>query len=117
MRTNILETEQFGDTDGLSKKLQKLSQRKDCEVLKKWFRSIKKHIYWSAISSVSGPEKVAKWTSLINHIQNVHVHENTLFPKCEHPDKASSDPKKWFQPDYVDDLINLLINEVFLDPH
>ncbi|CAM4598848.1 unnamed protein product [Leuciscus chuanchicus] len=82
---------------GLSKKLDKLSQNKDCKVLKTWLRSIKNHIYWSATSSVSGPEKLAKWTSLLNHIQNVHVHENPLFPKCEHPDRVSRDQKKWFQ--------------------
>ncbi len=83
---------------GLSKKLDKLSQRKDCKVLKTWLHSIKNHMYWSATSSVSGPEKVAKWTSLLNHIQNVHVHENPLFPKCEHPDRVSRDQKKWLQP-------------------
>ncbi|XP_059355164.1 uncharacterized protein LOC132092789 isoform X2 [Carassius carassius] len=83
---------------GLSKKLDKLSKMKDCEVLKKWLHSIKNHVYWSAISSESGPEKVAKWNSLQNHIQNVHVHENHLFPKCEHPDKVSRDLKKWIQP-------------------
>ncbi len=38
----------------------------------------KNHIYWSATSSVSGPENLAKWTSLLNHIQNVHVHENPV---------------------------------------
>ncbi|XP_067269187.1 uncharacterized protein [Pseudorasbora parva] len=83
---------------GLSKKLDKLSKMKDCEVLKKWLHGIKNHVYWSASSSESGPEKVAKWTSLQNHIQNVHVHDNHLFPKCEHPDKVSRDPTKWFQP-------------------
>ncbi|KAF4097383.1 hypothetical protein G5714_021391 [Onychostoma macrolepis] len=87
---------------GLSKKLDKLSQRKDCKVLKTWLHSIKNHIYWSATSSVSGPEKVAKWTSLLNHIQNVHVHEKPLFPKCEHPDRVSRDQKKWFQPGSVE---------------
>ncbi|XP_039518795.1 uncharacterized protein LOC120473159 isoform X2 [Pimephales promelas] len=82
---------------GLSKKLDKLSQNKDCKVLKTWLRSIKNHIYWSATSTVSGPERLAKWTSLLNHIQNVHVHENPLYPKCEHPDRVSRDRKKWFQ--------------------
>nr|XP_021331120.1 uncharacterized protein LOC110439428 isoform X1 [Danio rerio] len=83
---------------GLSKKLEKLSKRKECEVLKRWLKSIKNHVYWSATSSVSGPEKVAKLTSLLNHIQNIHVHNNPLFPKCEHPDVLSRDRKKWFQP-------------------
>ncbi|XP_073710642.1 uncharacterized protein [Misgurnus anguillicaudatus] len=83
---------------GLSKKLDKLSQKKECEILKKWLRSIKNHVYWSATSSSTGPEKVAKWTSLIDHIQNVHTHDNPLFPKCVHPDRVSTDPKKWFEP-------------------
>ncbi|XP_042340550.1 uncharacterized protein LOC121941750 isoform X2 [Plectropomus leopardus] len=83
---------------GLSKKLDKLAQNKDCEVLKKWLHSIKNHLYWTATSSTSGPEKVAKWTSLVNHIQNIHVHEDPIFPKCEHTDRVSRDPKKWFQP-------------------
>ncbi|XP_052429872.1 uncharacterized protein LOC127971108 [Carassius gibelio] len=83
---------------GLSIKLNKLSQKKGYQILKKWLRSIKNHVYWSAKSSTSGPEKVAKWTSLLNHIQNKHIHENPEFPKCAHPEKVSKDPKKWFQP-------------------
>ncbi|XP_039678178.1 uncharacterized protein LOC120572797 isoform X4 [Perca fluviatilis] len=83
---------------GLSKKLEKVAQNTDCGVLKKWLRSIKSHVYWSATSSTSGPEKVAKWMSMVNHIQNVHLHENPLFPKCQHPDRVSRDPSKWFQP-------------------
>ncbi|XP_031141020.1 uncharacterized protein LOC116039964 [Sander lucioperca] len=86
---------------GLSKKLDKLAQNKDCGVLKKWLRSIKNHVYWSATSSTSGPEKVAKWTSIVNHIQNVHLDENPLFPKCQHPDRVSRDPSKWFKPGSV----------------
>ncbi|XP_043119678.1 uncharacterized protein LOC122362317 [Puntigrus tetrazona] len=83
---------------GLFKKLDKLSQKKGFEILKKWLRSIKNHVYWCATSSTSGPEKVAKWTSLLNHIQNIHIHKNPEFPKCAHPDQVSRDPKRWFQP-------------------
>ncbi|XP_041951764.1 uncharacterized protein LOC121711937 isoform X2 [Alosa sapidissima] len=85
---------------GLSKKLEKL-QNKDCNVLKRWLPSIKNHVYWCATSSSTGPEKVAKWTSLLNHLQNVHVHEDPLFPKCLHPDRVSRDPNKWLQPGSV----------------
>ena len=60
--------------------------------------SIKNHVYWCATSSTTGPEKVAKWTSLLNHLQNVHDHEDPLFPKCLHPERASRDPNKWLQP-------------------
>ncbi|KAG1953552.1 hypothetical protein F2P79_010041 [Pimephales promelas] len=82
---------------GLSKKLDKLAKNKECGLLKKWRRSIRNHVYWCANSSTSGPEKVAKWTSLINHLQNVHTHDNPIFPKCAHPLTASNDQKKWFQ--------------------
>ncbi|XP_043110508.1 uncharacterized protein LOC122356107 isoform X2 [Puntigrus tetrazona] len=82
---------------GLSKKLQKLTKNKECGLLRKWQRSIRNHAYWCASSSTSGPEKVAKWTSLVNHLQNVHTHDNPIFHKCEHPVKESKDPNKWFQ--------------------
>ncbi|KAF4115269.1 uncharacterized protein LOC131535869 isoform X2 [Onychostoma macrolepis] len=81
----------------LSKKLQKLTKNKDCGLLRKWQRSIRNHVYWCATSSTKGPEKVAKWTSLVNHLQNVHTHDNPIFPKCEHPLTESKDPNKWFQ--------------------
>ncbi|XP_054452368.1 uncharacterized protein LOC129089057 [Anoplopoma fimbria] len=86
---------------GLSKKLSTLSKDKDCEVLKRWLPNIKQHVYWTASSSTSGPEKVAKWTSQINHMQNVHVHEDPIFPKCEHPNQSSRGPSKWLQPGSV----------------
>ncbi|KAA8583025.1 hypothetical protein FQN60_015571, partial [Etheostoma spectabile] len=94
----------------------KWQKNRQCVVLRKWLRSIKHHLYWSANSSKTGPEKVAKWTSLVNHIQNVHKHENPIFPKCEHPDRVLRDPTKWFLPAYVDDLMRLVFEEVFEDP-
>ncbi|XDV33410.1 hypothetical protein PO909_003834 [Leuciscus waleckii] len=83
---------------GLSNKLEKLSRNKDCQVLRHWLLGIKNHIYWSAMSSTEGPEKVAKWKSLFNHIQNVHIHEDPAFPKCAHADRVSRDPSKWLKP-------------------
>ncbi|XP_033962418.1 uncharacterized protein [Pseudochaenichthys georgianus] len=80
---------------GLSKKR---SQNKDCKVLKRWLHSIKKHVYWSATGTTSGPEKVASWTSVVNHLQNIHVHDDPLFLKCSHPERASSDANKWLKP-------------------
>lgn len=86
---------------GLSKRLDNLAKDKECQVLKKWLAAIKNHMYWSASSSTSGPEKVAKWTSLLNHIQDVHTHDDPLYPKCAHPDKVPRDPNKWFHPGTV----------------
>ncbi|XP_033992284.1 uncharacterized protein LOC117487734 [Trematomus bernacchii] len=97
--------EQFYDVwhfeKGLSKKLVKLSQNKDCKLLKRWLHSIKNHVYWSATSTTSGPEKVARWTSVVNHLQNIHVHDDPLFPKCEHSERATTDANKWLKPDSI----------------
>ncbi|KAG7455570.1 hypothetical protein JOB18_018137 [Solea senegalensis] len=86
---------------GLSKKLQKLAKNKDCQILNKWLHAIKNHVYYSATSSTSGPEKVANWTSMINHMQDVHTHDNPIYPKCAHADRVSKDKNKWFQPGSV----------------
>ncbi|XP_034084336.1 uncharacterized protein LOC117554169 [Gymnodraco acuticeps] len=97
----------------LSVKLKKLSQSKDCGVLKNWLRSIKNHVYWTAVSSTSGHEKVAKWTSLVNHVQNVHVHKDPIFPKCEHPVKVSRDESKYVKPGSIalNKLEKVLVNK------
>lgn len=80
----------------LSKKLDKLSR--NCKLLRKWSQGIKNHMYWSAMSSKEGPKKIAKWKSFLNHIQNVHTHDDPLFPKCAHLERVSRDPSKWFRP-------------------
>ncbi|XP_035530157.1 uncharacterized protein LOC118337309 [Morone saxatilis] len=77
---------------GLSKKLLKISQNKECEKLKKWLLSIKNHIYWTAASSTSVPERAAKWTSILNHVRDIHTHED---PQCSHPPHTTKDQGKW----------------------
>ncbi|XDV42435.1 hypothetical protein PO909_011101 [Leuciscus waleckii] len=81
----------------LSKKLVLISKNKDCAILKKWIHSIKHHMYWTAASSASGPERVAKWTSILNHIRDVHVHEDPAFPRCLHAPRTSRDKSKWLK--------------------
>ncbi|CAM4327192.1 unnamed protein product [Leuciscus chuanchicus] len=82
---------------GVSKKLLKIAQNKDSEKLQKWYRSIKNHIYWTAASSSSGPERVAKWTSILNHIQDMHTHDDPIFPQCLHPQRNTTDKSKWLR--------------------
>ena len=42
-------------------------------------------MYWVAISSSTPQEREEKWTSIVNHIINVHIHEeNKIFLKCCH---------------------------------
>ena len=60
-------------------------------------KSINNHIYWTAAGSTSGPERIAKWTSILNHVRDVHVHEDPLYPKCEHAIRQTSDRSKWLQ--------------------
>ncbi|XP_051550518.1 uncharacterized protein LOC127438736 [Myxocyprinus asiaticus] len=83
---------------GLFKKLDKIARDKNCLLFKRWQQSIKKQVYWTAASSKSGAEKVAKWKSLINHIQDIHAHDDAAYPKCDHPIRVSKDCRKWFQP-------------------
>ncbi|CAM4685317.1 unnamed protein product [Leuciscus chuanchicus] len=61
----------------LVKKMDALSKGKGL-----WRKSVVNHLYWSATTSTSGEEVVAKWSSVPNHIQNIHSHENALFPSC-----------------------------------
>ncbi|XP_019722972.1 uncharacterized protein LOC109514372 isoform X2 [Hippocampus comes] len=80
---------------GLSKKLGKIAQKKACEKLNKWLCSIKNHLYWTAVSSPFGPERVAKWTSILNHVQDIHTHDDPVFPQCLHSQNTSTDKSKW----------------------
>ncbi|XP_071063274.1 uncharacterized protein [Pseudochaenichthys georgianus] len=70
---------------GISKQLEKAAKKKDSETLRGWVKSIRNHIYWTAATSTTGPERVAKWTSILNHVQDIHSHDDPLFPKCLHP--------------------------------
>ncbi|XP_073695165.1 uncharacterized protein [Garra rufa] len=97
----------------LSKKVKKISREKDCSLVKKWHKSIINHLYWSATSSDSGAEKLAKWTSIINHIQDIHTHSEPAFPRCQHEQRVSKDHSKWLQPGStaLNKLQKVLINK------
>ncbi|XP_078123330.1 uncharacterized protein LOC144528551 isoform X1 [Sander vitreus] len=82
---------------GISKKLEAISKQKDCEELKKWLKSIDDHIHWTAAGSTSGPERIAKWTAILNHVRDVHTHEDPLYPECEHVIRKTTDKRKWLQ--------------------
>jgi len=69
---------------GLTKKLEALGNKRGCESVHAWTKSMVNHLYWSAASSACGDEVMAKWTSIVNHIQNVHEHDKWRFPACLH---------------------------------
>ncbi|XP_019616683.1 PREDICTED: uncharacterized protein LOC109464189 [Branchiostoma belcheri] len=71
----------------LVKDLRKAYKEKNCEVIKDWCKSIKKHLYWCAQSTSQGFGQliVAKWKSIMRHIANKHDgHPDESFPTCAH---------------------------------
>ncbi|KAK3586073.1 hypothetical protein CHS0354_033196 [Potamilus streckersoni] len=62
-------------------------------------------MYWVAASTPDGNKSVmlAKWRSLVNHIQNIHDGYGDLFPKYSH-DKlvGHKTKKKWLKPGFDD---------------
>ncbi|KAH9384858.1 hypothetical protein HPB48_026887 [Haemaphysalis longicornis] len=94
---------------GVVKKLAAGAKQSGCDVLGPWVKSISNHLYWAAASSAGHPELIVpKWTSILNHIRNVHVHENDLFPKCAHGDVQ---PKPWLVGGYVQRLLSVIMLE------
>ncbi|XDV25473.1 hypothetical protein PO909_029389 [Leuciscus waleckii] len=83
---------------GISKKMVNIAKKKDCTQLSKWLRSIKNHIYWTAASSTTPQERVAKWTSILNHVLDIHTHDDPAFPQCLHPLQTTRDTKQWLKP-------------------
>lgn len=79
---------------GLSKKLETLGNEKGCSDVREWTKSIVNHLYWSAATSTTGDETLAKWESVANHVQDVHVHDSWLFPSCLHDNTQ----RKWLKP-------------------
>jgi len=82
-------------------------------VVRGWIRSISNHLYWSAASSSSEQEIVAKWVSVVNHVQNIHEHEDWRFPACLHEPIDDGDQKDWLIPSWLISLLffNQSINE------
>ena len=70
------------------------------ERVARWRRSIVNHLHWVASSTTDGDGKMmlAKWESLVGHIQNKHHGHSERFPACLH-DQLQNDTrdKDWFQ--------------------
>ncbi|XP_064485467.1 uncharacterized protein LOC135397853 [Ornithodoros turicata] len=72
---------------GIKKKIAAAAQTKAHQLLGLWCESIIRHLYWCAkTSSDNGEELLAKWTSVMRHVINVHTHPNALHPRCFHDD-------------------------------
>ena len=85
---------------GLKKKLTAISKERECGDLGPWIQSISNHLYWTAASTPDGNGKVMlqKWQSVANHVINIHQHEGSLFPSCQHgPPQDGDRRKKWLK--------------------
>lgn len=82
---------------GVSRKLESLAHQNGCQVVGEWIHSIVNHMYWAAASSITGEETVAKWVSVVNHVQNIHQHDDWQFPVCLHG-PTDDHEKKWLRP-------------------
>lgn len=87
---------------GLKKKLLALSKEKECEDLRDWIKSLVNHLYWvpsSAQEDEDNELKWEKWTSITNHIQNIHDGHGEQFQQCEHGDlDPTARRKRWLRP-------------------
>ena len=69
----------------LWKKLLKASKEGGCEKISSWMKGIRRHLYWCATSTKPGFGAliVAKWSSFLRHVANIHSdHPNELYKKC-----------------------------------
>ena len=65
------------------KKLTKVGIKKGHSAILPWIQSISNHLWWSAATCNSDPKVlVAKWTSIVHHIVNVHEWQSDHFSQC-----------------------------------
>ncbi|KAK7919092.1 hypothetical protein WMY93_010376 [Mugilogobius chulae] len=83
---------------GIGKKRELLSKQRGLQDVGLWTKSVVNHFYWSATTATSGEEAVAKWSAVANHIQNVHTHDNALFPHCLHEPLVGERARHWLKP-------------------
>ena len=81
----------------ICKKMLQVSKEGGCEKIKEWTKGVRRHLYWCATSTRQGFKELilAKWKSLIRHINNKHdKHPDLLFTECAHKKLAR---RKWIK--------------------
>ncbi|KAM7297483.1 uncharacterized protein ISCGN_022634 [Ixodes scapularis] len=70
---------------GIGSKLALAGKTKRNSLLNKWVKTVRAHVYWCAqTSDDNGALVLAKWMSLMRHVDNVHQHPDPLYPACTH---------------------------------
>lgn len=85
---------------GLGKQIDAISKKSGCDVAGLWRKSIVNHVYYVAATCDGDPDLIAAmWTSLANHVQNIHEHDDDAYPKCDHAPLVEEDRnKEWLRP-------------------
>ncbi|KAK3748319.1 hypothetical protein QZH41_018302 [Actinostola sp. cb2023] len=101
---------------GIGKKIDALAKQKECEVVGLWRKSIVNHLYWVAASAGLGEGREdmlqQMWTSVSNHIQDVHEGHSDIFQECAHGPLNDDDrDKEWLEPGYTESLLELLVQK------
>ena len=93
IRETQAETQHFHDLWHIGKIITKnifsAGKEKGCEIILRWCKGIRSHLFWCALSTNQGFGDliVAKWKSIVRHIANKHDdHPNVLYKKCAHGD-------------------------------
>jgi len=77
----------------IRKKIEEVSKRRDCTILHDWAQAVSNHMYWCAASSGGDGDLIlAKWSSILRHICNIHTGHGPLFDSCAH---GLLEPRLW----------------------
>ena len=73
---------------------------KELSAIKPWIASITNHLYWCVMSTpVNGALVLAKWLSILEHMQDKHSDFGEPFPACLHGALNGRERrKKWIKP-------------------
>jgi hypothetical protein len=91
----------FHVSKNITKKLALLANKKECQDLGPWIKSISNHLWWSC-ETAGGDSQLLKekWLSLMHHITGVHQWAcSATYTRCEHEDLTDDQDrrKKWLK--------------------
>ena len=71
------------------------------------------HIHWTACTAKDDPSLalyIAIWKSGINHIRNIHHHQDDIYPECQHAPLPQDKDTAWLRPG-TGTIIQQLVNK------
>lgn len=105
----------------LKKRLVKASNKKNCDIIGKWTRSITNHLWFSADYCNGDPDLLVElWTSILYHISDRHMWSaestHSRVQQCLHGEIANPRRKCWIPSNSVafEELTGIVLNPLFL---